>query len=330
MSEHQAEPASGETGAVSAGPVVPTSSGAPGQSPAAAETPKAASAVESPDLVPGQGEAAKADAPNPEAPKVEAPKVEAEAPRAPGKIMIMSAGDRNWDHKGVEPEAESEQAQGTPGNRRLSAMAAVVALAAVAGALGGALATAGLTHFAGAGSSASNNPALEASIARIDADLLALKAGVEHTSKTGLSQYNKTTDRLDKMEKAQAEPAARLARLSEAVEKLRAAAPAAPVPVAAAPAAARDVTGSITPPTTAAVAAPVPLPVPKPEVARLPTVEGWVLRDVANGSALIEGRQGIFEVYAGDPVPGLGRVDAIRRQDGRWVVVTSKGLVIAR
>jgi hypothetical protein len=69
---------------------------------------------------------------------------------------------------------------------------------------------------------------------------------------------------------------------------------------------------------------------PKPEVARLPIVEGWVLRDVANGGALIEGRRGIFEVYAGDPVPGLGRIDAIRRQDGRWVVVTSRGLIVAR
>ena len=65
-------------------------------------------------------------------------------------------------------------------------------------------------------------------------------------------------------------------------------------------------------------------------MARLPTVEGWVLRDVADGAALIEGRRGMFEVYAGDPVPGLGRVDAIRRQDGRWVVVTSKGLIVAR
>ena len=46
--------------------------------------------------------------------------------------------------------------------------------------------------------------------------------------------------------------------------------------------------------------------------------------------ALIEGRQGMFEVFAGDPVPGLGRVDAIRRQDGRWVVVTTKGLIVAR
>jgi hypothetical protein len=335
VNEHQAEPASGETGAVSTGPVVPTtSSGAP----AAAETLKAGPEVESPNLVSEQVEAPKADVPKAETPKAETPKAEAvkaeaakaDAPRFQGKVMIMSSGERSWDHKGVEPETESEQAQGAPGNRRISAMAAVVALATVAGALGGALATAGLTHFAGAGPLVSNNLVLEASVARIDADLLALKAGVEHTSKTGLTQYNKTTDRLDKVEKAQAEPAARLARLSEAVEKLRAAAPAAPVPIAATPAATKEVTGSITPPATAAVAAPVPLPAPKPEVARLPTVEGWVLRDVSHGVALIEGRQGIFEVYAGDPVPGLGRVDAIRRQDGRWVVVTSKGLVVAR
>ena len=83
----------------------------------------------------------------------------------------------------------------------------------------------------------------------------------------------------------------------------------------------------MTPPTPAAQAAATP---PKVEVGRLPSVEGWILRDVANGGALIEGRQGIFEVYAGDPVPGLGRVDAIRRQDGHWVVVTSRGLIVAR
>jgi hypothetical protein len=139
-----------------------------------------------------------------------------------------------------------------------------------------------------------------------------------------MSQFNKTSDRLDKVEKAQAEPAAKLAKLSEAVDKLRAAPPVAPAAVAAAPVAAKEVTGSIAPPAAA------PASAPKVEVARLPTVEGWVLHDVANGGALIEGRQGIYEVYAGDPVPGLGRVDAIRRQDGRWVVVTSKGLVVAR
>ena len=330
MSEHNANQTSGESGSLSAGPDALVSSDAQ----SAPVTDLAPEQIDVPGLVPAQGAAAEtlkleaeiADADKPEAAKVDAPN--ADAGRAPGKILIMSTGDRAWDGKGEGAEVDSGQGSGIFGKRRLSALAAVVALAALAGALGGALATVSLTHFAGGESAASGNLMPEASVTRIEADILALKASVEHTTKIGMSQFNKTSDRLDKVEKAQAEPAAKLARLSEAVDKLRAAPPVAAVPVAAAPVTAKEVTGSIAPP--AAAAAPIPLPAPKPEVARLPTVEGWVLRDVANGSALIEGRRGMYEVYAGDPVPGLGRVDAIRKQDGRWVVVTSKGLIVAR
>ncbi|MGL4555887.1 MAG: hypothetical protein ACRCV5_00160, partial [Afipia sp.] len=63
---------------------------------------------------------------------------------------------------------------------------------------------------------------------------------------------------------------------------------------------------------------------------RLPVVEGWTLRDVFDGTATVVGRAGIFDVIPGDPLPGVGRVDAIRRQDGRWVVVTSRGLIVSR
>jgi hypothetical protein len=340
VSEQQAEPTSGEPGSLDAGPAVPHSAGASSEPVAALvqEPAQASAEVESPNLAPQQGAAT--EAPPPDAPKADVLKADApsahapepdmardEAPRTPGRIMIMSSGDRAWagDDVGSEPQAEPNQ--GMFGKRRIAALAAVVVLAALAGALGGALATAGLTHFAGDDAAIGDNHALDASIARIDADILALKAGLEHTSKLGMSQFNKTSDRLDKVEKAQAEPAAKLAKLSETVDKLRAAPAVAPVPVAAAPAAPKEVTGSITPPTAAAQAAAT---APKVEVGRLPTVEGWILRDVANGGALIEGRQGVYEVYAGDPVPGLGRVDAIRRQDGRWVVVTSKGLIVAR
>jgi len=325
VSEHKADETSREPGVPNTGPYALISSDAQSQ-PVAGSSPEK---IDAPAPVPEQGAAAetpKVEAEKAEAAKPEAPK--ADAPRAPGKVLVMSTGEHGWDGKSEGAEVESEQGSGMFGKRRLSALAAVVALAALAGALGGALANVGLTHFAGGDSAASSNLMLEASVARIDADILTLKASVEHTSKMGMSQFNKTSDRLDKVEKAQAEPAAKLAKLSEAVDRLRAAPPAAPVPVAAAPVAAKEVTGSITPP--AAAAAPVPLPAPKPEVARLPTVEGWVLRDVDNGYALIEGRRGMFEVYAGDPIPGLGRVDAIRKQDGRWVVVTSKGLIVAR
>lgn len=303
MSEQEAEQTSGESGSLNAGSADSLSSDARSQPVTA-----------SPDLVPGQSDA-EADAPKAEGAKADGSKAEAakagapqaEMPRFPGKVMIMSAGERNWDNDRTAPEMESEPKRQMFGERRLSALAAVVALAM---ALGGALATVGVTHFVGSDVASSDNRALEASVARIDSDVLALKAGVEHASKLALSQYNKTSERLDKVEKAQAEPAAKLAKLSEAVDKLR----------ATPPAAAKEVTGSIAPAATA----------PKAEIGRLPTVEGWALRNVANGGALIESRQGIYEVYAGDPVPGLGRIDAIRRQDGRWVVVTSRGLVVAR
>jgi hypothetical protein len=323
----QAEQTSGAAGSPRVEPTVPHSAAASVE-PAAAEI---AVNVESPGLVPepsASGEAAEVSATQPEASREAAKETpKSAAPRMPGKVLIMSSADRAWAHDEAGPEVGAEPNQGMFGKRRLSALAAVVALAALAGALGGATATIGLQHSVGndVAPATANNPSIDAAVARIDADIVALKASVEHTSRVSVSQFNKTSDRLDKVEKAQAEPAAKLAKLSEQVDKLRVTLP---VPVAAA-APAKEVTGSVTPPAATAAATPKPAEV-KTEVGRLPTIEGWTLRDVANGGALIEGRQGIYEVYAGDPVPGLGRVDAIRRQDGRWVVVTSKGLIVAR
>jgi hypothetical protein len=343
VSEHQGEPISGETGSLGTGPAASGLS----ETPSVPMMAQAAADAESPKIAPEQeetapkGDSAKADSVKADSAKADAPKVEAariedtrpEAAPLPGKLMIMSPGNRAWDDDRADAKAEPAEKTGSSAKRRVAAMAAVVALAIVAGALGGALATAGYGRVVALDESpaSAKNGALEASVARIDADLLALKAGVEHTAKMGMSQFNKTSERLDKVEKAQAEPTAKLAKLNEAVDKLRAAPPAAaPAPVAAVPAAGKDVTGTVTSPATTTAAAPTQAASAKPEVSRLPTVEGWVLRDVSNGSALIEGHRGMYEVYAGDPVPGLGRVDAIRRQDGRWVVVTSKGLIVAR
>jgi hypothetical protein len=67
----------------------------------------------------------------------------------------------------------------------------------------------------------------------------------------------------------------------------------------------------------------------KPVETRPAIVEGWSIRSVRDGIALIENRGEIYEVVPGAPLPGLGRVEAVRRQDGRWVVVTPKGLIVA-
>jgi hypothetical protein len=339
VSEPESNPISDNLGdVVGAGPIAPEASHATPAEPTAG-TAKDSTGVESPKLAPEQGEADKAkDAPKAETAKPDATKAEAvkaEAPKLPGTIMIMSGPqDRAWTGDSIDPERQSAGSKsGIFGKRRVAALAAVIALAAVAGAIGGALATAGFGRLAGAETKLANTRALEDTISRIDTEVAALRTSLEQASKHSASQIGKANDRLDKVEKAQVEPAAKLAKLSEAVDKLRTASAAAPAaaPVAAAaaaPAAPKESTGSIQ--TANAGPAQVPLPAPKPEIARLPTVEGWVLRDVGNGSALIEGRQGIFEVYAGDPIPGLGRIDAIRKQDGRWVVVTSKGLIVAR
>ena len=122
------------------------------------------------------------------------------------------------------------------------------------------------------------------------------------------------------------------AMLDDHAARVTEAPPATPVAAAAPQAASKEVTGTITPSAAPAQAAAVAASKAdaKPEVGSLPVVDSWVLQDVSRGGALIEGRQGVYEVYAGDVVPGLGRIDAVRRQDGRWVVVTSRGLIVAR
>jgi hypothetical protein len=57
-------------------------------------------------------------------------------------------------------------------------------------------------------------------------------------------------------------------------------------------------------------------------------VPGWGVRDVYRGAALLQSRAGgMIEVEAGDVVPGLGRIDGIRREGGHWVVITSRGMI---
>ena len=306
---------------------------------------------------PAAFEAPKVEAVKVEPVKAEAKPVEASAPafqveaakdkasHIPAKVIVMSRGEHAWTDNGIHADSEPAAAERGRvfGMRRVAAVAAMLAVATAAGAVGGALATASLMRPAGeVAANTGQTSALTASLSRIDGDIQALKTGLDHTSKLGMSQFNKTAERLDKLERGQAEPAAKLARLSEAVDKMQHALPvAAPVVAAAAPAvsaAAKETTGSIaSTPAQQQVAAASKSDGKtdikgdmKGEAGRLPTLDDWVLRDVAYGGAVIGSRRGMYEVYAGDYIPGLGRVDAIRRQDGRWVVVTSRGLIVAR
>jgi hypothetical protein len=222
------------------------------------------------------------------------------------------------------------------GKRQISALAASVAVAAIAGAVGGALATSVMMRTGGdAAASASADPDVQASVTRISGDVETLKANVDQIAKAGQGLMTDTGDRLDRLEREQAETSARMLKFGEGSTDRVRSTPQSNAMAAVAPALPRDTTGSVTQSTGSATpmaAAPgqARAAAPKTDVGRLPILEGWTLRDVSRGGAVIEGKHGFYEVYAGDPVPGLGRVDAIRRQDGRWVVVTTKGLVVQR
>jgi hypothetical protein len=70
----------------------------------------------------------------------------------------------------------------------------------------------------------------------------------------------------------------------------------------------------------------VPKLVPVPETKPM-TIEGWTVRDVAGGTAVLEGPNGAIRVVAGTTIPALGRIESIVRWGNRWIVATSSGLI---
>jgi hypothetical protein len=151
--------------------------------------------------------------------------------------------------------------------------------------------------------------ALKENVVQARVELAALKVSIDSANRNANAQFTRIGERIERIERVQAEPATKLNKAVEMLDRISRG-DSGPQP--------KEVTGSLAPPPASANGQNQP---PKSGV------EGWVVRDVHRGTALIEGRMGIIEVEQGDLVPGLGRVDAIRKQDGRWVVVTSRGLI---
>ncbi|TNC08919.1 hypothetical protein FF100_28095 [Methylobacterium terricola] len=133
----------------------------------------------------------------------------------------------------------------------------------------------------------------------------------------------------ERQEQADRDQAARLTALTDKLDKRQAPGPVAAAPVAAVPVAAAPV-ASHKPVAAAEPALTGSLPDKPAEKAKPATIEGWVLRDVYDGVAMIENRnRRLLEIGPGDTLPGAGRVEAIERRGRTWVVVTSKGLITA-
>jgi hypothetical protein len=199
-----------------------------------------------------------------------------------------------------------------PRVNRFTMLAACLALAAALGGMLGALGAFALARpqptsvIAAAKFPSEEIQALKENVVQARVELAALKVSIDAGNRGATTQFTKLAERIERMERNAAEPAAKLNKAVENFERIARAENAAAL---------KDVTGSIAP--------------AQPAASKSGGLEGWVLREVHRGTAFLEGRGGVVEVEQGDLVPGLGRIDAIRKQDGRWVVVTSKGTLTA-
>ena len=219
-----------------------------------------------------------------------------------------------------EPSGRAANDAAPSRSLRFAMMAASLAAAAALGSLVGSLSSSGFAHLWPAGTPnatmAHNGP--QAAKAEL-AELSALKTNLDGVSRNANGQFAKLAERLDRVERAQAEPAAKLAHIAEAIDRLEKKSMTAQA--AAATTTAPETTGTITtnppPPAPQAEAKP-------PE----PILREWIVQDVRGGHALVENRFGaLFDVTAGSVLPGLGKIEAIKRQDNQWIVVTARGLI---
>jgi len=210
----------------------------------------------------------------------------------------LGAGEEDIDETAAEAAAEAAAPPARTHSRFLM-LAGSVAFAAAFAAFIGSVSGSGLARYLYAPAPL---PAAEMTASTADAlremklklaDLSAIKAELDAASRGTASQFAKIADRLDRLDQHVAS-------------------------------ATSDTTGSIAAAAPAAAESAAPVETPK-VVDRI--VPGWVVQDVQDGRALVESRYGVFDVGAGSFLPGVGRVDAVKRQDGQWVVLTARGTI---
>ena len=286
---------------------------------------------ESPDSV-GDGEEAKSDAvkaagndsvrsdgekpAHRHLPVVWSPKLD--AGESDGPIIDAAAELPNGEFAKAAPDSDpvaseetSRETSNAPARRsRFILLAASVAVAAVVGSFAGALTASGIGRFLPANTatpaSADAKDVLRALKAQL-AELSSIRADLDNATRNANGQFAKITDRLDHVERAQIDPGVKLAHIADTVDRL-------------------DKQMNVAPETTGSIKQ-SDAPAGDPKLTDR-ILEGWVVHEVQGSRALIESRYGgIFDVGVGSVLPGVGRVDAVKRQDGQWVVVTARGII---
>jgi hypothetical protein len=190
---------------------------------------------------------------------------------------------------GATAEAPASRAHSS----RFLMLAGSVAFAAAFGSFIGSVSGSGLVRFL---DPAAPMPSVQTTTADASrqtklelAELTTIKTNLDNTSRSTSAQLAKLSDRLDRLDQRSASS---------------------------------ETTGSIT---TASAAPATPPAAPKINDRIL---QDWIVQDVQSGRALLQNRYGgMFDVGEGSTLPGVGRVDSIKRQDGQWLVLTERGTI---
>jgi hypothetical protein len=166
-------------------------------------------------------------------------------------------------------------------------------------------------------------------LARLSIDLDALRdtvaasKDIEHTASTSsASEQARLTEKVERLAISLQEPGKKFSALEGRLDRMES-----QIMTTLAGLTTKPATPSVpaAPPATEA-ATREEAPVPKPVKGE--PVDGWVLREVYNGAALVENRnRRLYEVMPGGILPGVGRIEGIERRGARWVVVTDKGFI---
>ena len=213
------------------------------------------------------------------------------------KASASATGPENTSFSLVELTAPKRRRFAIrPRHKRQALLAASVAIAAAIGAITGALTSGGFAKAPPVDVAAvEENKAMQQSVARLTKEITSLKTSLDAANRSASNQIAKISERLNR-ESA-------------------------------------NVTGSVSPQTH--TAPPAPLPAARPELAasamqpRLSIVPDWTIRETCDGLVYVQGHGDIYQVVPGARLPGLGPVEQIKRQDGRWVVVTPKGIIVS-
>jgi len=132
-----------------------------------------------------------------------------------------------------------------------------------------------------------------------------------HAAATSINtRVAKIADRIERVEGAVNEQATKLIRVADAIDRLEKRSATAEL----------EGTGAIT-------TNPVNQ-TPSESNINKQVLDDCIVQGVRHGRALVESRHGgVFVVRAGASLPDLGRVEAIKRRDGQWLVVTARGLI---